>query len=160
MREEESHGKGAKAQNFMSDEPLERFERQIASVRVVGSPAELRGAVLREVERELRAARWDRRLVRAAAVLLVVGVGMNASLALRSENLGASRFVRAERVESRPSLVEAAIVVAEATDASTARRFAHQLAAMRGWTLTDDEAAAIEVAVRRPALRGVLGNKG
>ena len=27
----------------MSDEPLEQFERQIASMRMVGSPVELRG---------------------------------------------------------------------------------------------------------------------
>ncbi len=39
----------------MSDEPLEQFERQIASMRVVASPMELRGAVLCHVERELRA---------------------------------------------------------------------------------------------------------
>ena len=38
--------------------------------------------MLDDVERELRAARWDRRLARAAVVLLVVGVGMNAALVL------------------------------------------------------------------------------
>ena len=76
------------------------------------------------------------------------------------KSLVASHLAQAQQVDSQPSLVATAIVVAEATDAPTARRFAHQLAAMRGRTLTDDEAAAIEVAVRRPTSRGVLGNKG
>jgi hypothetical protein len=146
----------------MSDESLEQIERQIAAMQLPVSPAGLRGAVLGDAQRELRAARWDRRLARASVVLLVVGVGMNAALAMRSEKSKSVpvRLARAQRRESRPSVIETAIVVAEATDAPTARLFARQQAAMSGRPLTDDEAAAIEAAMRRPTSRSTLGNKG
>ena len=95
------------------------------------------------------AARWDRRLVRAAVLLLIVGVGMNVSLTLvgsRSPELRASHVVHDRTQES---LVETAIVVAEATDAETGRRFARQMAALSGRELTDQETAAIDAAATR-----------
>jgi hypothetical protein len=144
----------------MSDESLEHVERQIASIRGAGSPLELRGAVLGGVQRELRASRWDRRLARAAAVLLVVGVGMNAALALRFDGAGERRLVGSRRSEPRPTVVDTAVVVAEATDLLTARRFARQLAAMAGRTLTKDESAAIDAAVHRPAARVIPEDRG
>src|SRR5262245_61977757 len=101
----------------MSDESLEQVEKQIAAIPAMGSPAELRGAVLGDVRRELRAARRDRRLARAATMLFVIGVGMNAALGLLPEQSDASRFAHSH-VGSQPSLVEAAAVIAEATDAS------------------------------------------
>jgi hypothetical protein len=145
----------------MSDESLEQVEQQIASVRHSGLPAELRGAVLGGVERELRASRWDRRLARAAAVLLVFGVGMNAALGLQSYGKGDGPLARERHAESRTSLVDTAIVVGEATDARTAQQFARQMAAITGRKLTESEAAAIDAAVQRTAPQiGTNGNKG
>jgi hypothetical protein len=143
----------------MSDESLEHIERQIAGMRTLGSPAELRGAVLGGVERELRAARWDRRLARAAAVLLVVGIGVNVALGLRFD-WTANQLAGSRRSDPRPAVVDTAVVVAEATDLLTARRFARQLAAMAGRALTKDESAAIDAAVHRPAVPVVLQDRG
>jgi hypothetical protein len=131
----------------MYDVTLEQIERQVAGVAPEGAPPALRAAVLADVHRELRAARWDRRLARAAALLLVVGVGMNLAAGLQSENIASKRPRGATQANSRRSLVETAIVVAEATDARTGRHFARQLAAMTGHRLTVDEAAAIDAAI-------------
>ena len=109
-------------------------------------PSELRGAVLRDMERELRAARWDRRLGRVAVLLLVVGVGLNASLSLHVSTSPRPRPGQMAVDGARDSLIETAIVVAEATDVETGRRFARQLAAMSGRELTDQELAAIGAA--------------
>lgn len=144
----------------MNGESFEQIEVQIASLQLNGAPSGLRAAMLADVQRELRAARWDRRLARAAAVLLVVGVGLNLAIALRTAESGRSQQARMVPSGSRQSLVDTAVVVAEATDLATASRFARQLAAMSGRELTADEAAAIEAAVRRLAPRSTLGNKG
>jgi len=143
----------------MSDETFEQIERQIASVRRPGSPAELRGAVLGEVHRELLAARWDRRLARVAVALLVLGVGMNVAVGVRSAfEVGRVRQVAV--LSSRQSLVDTAVAVAEATDAQTGSRYARQVAAMIGHELTVDDAAAIDAAVRHRASHGVFERKG
>jgi hypothetical protein len=144
----------------MNDNSLERIERQIASMRAAESPKELRGAVLVDVQRELRAARWDRRLARAAAALLVVAVGLNVAAGwLGDESLRVPQsHVAASDV--RPSLVDAAVVVAEATDAATGKRIARQLAAISGRSLTADETAAIDAAVERPAAHVADGRRG
>jgi hypothetical protein len=143
----------------MSEEAFEQIERQIAAIDGLGSPRELRAAVLASVNRELRAARWDRRLGRMAAVLLVVGIGLNVAIG-QPDGSGGGETARVRRSEARPSLVDTAIVLAEATDAVTAQRFARQMAAMTGRELTADEAAAIEAAVRRPASRNTPRNRG
>jgi hypothetical protein len=158
--EEESHAEAQRARSIMSDESLEQVEQQIASARQTGLPTELRGAVLGEIHRELRAAWWERQLARAAVLLLVVGVGMNAVIGFRAD-AAHDQYARGDRqTVAQSSLVDTAIVIAEATDAATAQRIARQLAAMRGRKLTADEAAAIDSAVHRPASRGATGNKG
>jgi hypothetical protein len=141
----------------MNDDSLEVIERQLTAVLSSGAPPELRGAVLADVQRELRAARWDRRLTRAAALLLVVGVGLNVAIGLRSTGSREAAPQQMARSNSRQSLVDTAVVVAEATDAATGSRFARQLAAMSGRELTADEAAAIEAAVRRAVKNGNRG---
>jgi hypothetical protein len=129
----------------MNHESLDYVERQL-NVGVLGAPPALRAAVLAGIRRELRAGRWDRRLGRAAAVLLVFGVGLNASIGLRSMNARDARQPVAGT--SSQSLVDTAVVVAEVTDAATGRRFARQLAAMAGLELSNAEAAAIDAALR------------
>jgi hypothetical protein len=131
---------------MMDNDSLEHVERQLAGLAPGTAPRELRGAVLARVQRELRGARWDRRLGRAAAVLLAVGVGLNVSIGVRSMN---SRDARQQIVRTSPqSLLDTAVVVAEATDAATGLRFARQLAAMAGLELSSEDAAAIDAALR------------
>ncbi len=130
----------------MDQEPLDEFEQQLVAIRGAGAPIELRRAVLGDVERELRAARWDRRLARSAALLLIVGVGMNVSLTLVGSRSPESLASHVAHDRTPESFVEIAIVIAEATDAETGRRFARQIAALSGRELTDQEIAAIDAA--------------
>lgn len=132
----------------MNPEPLDEFEQQLASARQVGAPTALRGRVLSDVERELRAARWDRRLARAAVVLLVVGVGLNAALVLGENETRIAPHRQLTANNSQQSIVETAIIVAEATNGETGRQFARQMAALTGRQLTDQEIATIDAATR------------
>jgi hypothetical protein len=138
------------------DESFDRIEQQIRSVRPLGSPVELRSAVLAGVQQELRSAQWDRRLVRAAAFLLVVGVGMNAAFLLPKR--AASPQLSAGKPK-QDSLVQVAISVAEATDLQTGQRVAHRLAAMAGRRLSIGELAAMDAAIERRTSHGALVDK-
>ena len=83
---------------------------------LAAAPSELRGEVLGLVRRQLAAQRWDRRLGRAAAALLVVGVGLNAAISWRSGQPPTNQAA----TELKPNAItQAAIAVAEATDAET-----------------------------------------
>jgi hypothetical protein len=117
---------------MMNDDDQE-LEQRLACAMPRGAPASLRDATLAKVQRELQSARWDRRLGRLAATILVVGVGLNAGLALQ----GDARSARGSRARmaagSRTALAETAMIVADATDAETARRFVRQMAALAGW---------------------------
>ena len=139
----------------MDGDSFDMVERQIAGVRAPDAPNELRAAVLRDVQRELRAARWDRRLGRVAAVMLVVGVGLNAAVARHSNRAQQSHLAAGS---TRDSLIHTAVIVAEATDASTARQYARQFAALRGRQLSGEEAAAIDAAVERATPTAGRGN--
>jgi hypothetical protein len=144
----------------MSDESFEFLERRLAATGVQGAPGGLRGAVLGDVQRELRAARWDRRLARAAVLLLVVGVGLNVAISWRQDGAAGGSQQRIAKVNTRQSLVDTAVVVAEVTDAATGRRFARQLAEMTGGELTKGEAAAIDAAIERPMSHAAKGRRG
>ena len=132
----------------MNIEPLDEFEQQLATAQLFRAPDDLRSAVLNEVGREFRAARWDRRFARATAVLLIVGVGINASLAMLAPGSNNSQINQVAHDQSQQSLIDTAIVVAEATNAETGRNFARQMAALAGRELTDHEIATIEAATR------------
>ena len=103
--------------------------QQLAAAALERRAGRLAPAVLSDVERELRAARWDRRLARAAVVLLVVGVGLNACHVLSPTQVDAAPHRQIARADSSQALIETAIVVAEATNAETGRLFARQWAA-------------------------------
>ena len=141
----------------MSDDIFEGVEQQIGAVGVRGLPAELRGKVLADMQRELRAARWDRRLARFVAAVLVVGVGLNVFNMMGSSEL--DRPAKSLVTENRASVVDTAIVVAQVSDVATAQRFARQFAAVMGRKLTVDEEAAIGAATRR-VVRGTSGDRG
>lgn len=120
----------------------------------------MRAAVLVDVESELRAARWDRQLGRAAVGLLLIGLGLNVSAGWQLGGSTKERHEYVARSEVRPSLVDTAVIVAEATNAETARRFARQLAAMSGREITTDEAAAIDAAVQHSTNHDINGKRG
>lgn len=135
----------------MNDESLDELERQIATTPTAGSPIELRHAVLNIVSRELTAARWDRRLGRVAALLLVVGSALNVGVAWRSnERREVSPIIgRTTVVHVRPhqQLIEAVGAVAQVTDAATASLLARHLLIMTdGEPLSPAEAAVMEKA--------------
>jgi hypothetical protein len=135
----------------MADAPFERIERQLADLQPSCAPPGLRGVVLAEVHRELRAAQWDRKLARAAVVLLAVGIGLNLAIGISSSRWVDARSRQIAGSTSHQSLLETAVVVAQATDAATGSLFARQLAALRGRKLTEAEATAIDTAVQRAA---------
>ena len=102
----------------MDDESIEAVERQLAGLGWPEVPSGVREHVLGDVRRELRAAGWDRRLGRAAVMLLVVGLGLNLAIAWHSNRTLQPRLAAGP---TRDSLIHTAIIVAEATDAPTAR---------------------------------------
>jgi hypothetical protein len=134
----------------MNDPEIDELERQLAGLPKAGPAPALREAVLADVRRELRASRWDRRLARAAALLLLVGITANGMLGTRSGRVAPSRSTAQS---PRESLAQVANAVAEATDAQTGRQVARQLAAFAGWSVGGDEEAAIDAAARRPGQR-------
>lgn len=128
----------------MNDPSLEQLEQQLAaSVAVNAAPPALRDAVLAATRRELRAQRWDRRLGRAAACLLVAGIGLNVTAGLMSERFAS----RQQALNSNDDLVRTAVAVAQATDAETGRLLAHQLAAWQGRSISAKQLAAIDAAL-------------
>lgn len=132
----------------MNHESIEELERQMFA-SAPSAPSALRDEVLRDVRRELRASTWDRRLARAAVLIVATGAGLNAGLAWRGARNAAESFAgRGEMGDLQSSLVETAIAAAEATDAETGRLVARQLAALSGRALTAEQTAAIDAAIR------------
>jgi ABC-type Fe3+ transport system substrate-binding protein len=142
----------------MSDEPIEHVERQLGGLRPATAPRAMRAAVLADVHRELRSSRWDRRLARVAAVLLIVGVGLNVAIGMKSLH-DSAHSVHVVRGRPRQSLVDTAVIIAQATDAQTGSQYARQLAAMIGQPLSDSEAAVVDAAVQYSA-KDSNGSKG
>jgi len=132
----------------MNDDSLAELEQQLAQAHAAGAPSQLRAAVLSDVSNELRAARWDRRLARAAVILLTVGVVLNAALVWQGSSATQQHPTQLAHQPAKDSLIQTAIAVAEATNTETAQTFARQLAALRGRELTDQEIASIAAANR------------
>jgi len=142
----------------MNSDSFENLEQRLAAIPPRGAPSALRSAVFDDVHRELSAARWDRLLARAAAILLVVGVGMNAAIGVWPAPQPTKHLIAGPM---QHSFVQLAVSVAEATDVQTGRRYARHMATLTGRTLTGDDVAAIDAAVNRqvsPAMR--IGDEG
>ena len=122
------------------------LEEELARCAPAGVPAELRGEVLHQVRRELRAARWDRRLGRVAAVLLAVGLGSNGVVQRLYPATPAGPSTR----PTPQAIGRLAATVADATDMATARHFARQMAALQGWPAQGEEAEIIRRGLLRP----------
>jgi hypothetical protein len=133
----------------MEPESLGPLESMLADVPVPNAPMALRQQVLRKVDRELAAARWDRRLARTARTLLILGVAMNVAIGVPWTELASPPRQRIVRQQPHETLLEAAVHVAEATDAESGRRFALHLASAAGWTLTTDDLRAIDIAIEQ-----------
>ena len=145
----------------MDDDSFEQVERHLAALEPRTASLALRATVLSAARRELHAARWDGRLTRAAMLLLSLGLVLNGAIGLRPVVPRGGHAQRLAAARSQRLLIDTAIVVAEATDASTGIRIARQLAAMSGRELTSDEAAAIDAAVEHSGNHhGTNGNRG
>jgi hypothetical protein len=121
----------------MNDEGQELEQRLMCAMQR-SAPVSLRAATLAKVQRELRRSRWDRRLGRLAAAIFVVGVGLNAGIALQGDARMANGTKASMAAKSRAALAETAVIVADATDAETARRFVRQMAALARLDLSDE----------------------
>jgi len=137
----------------MDDQSLAELERRLGQRSGVEAPDALRALTLSQVERELRAARWDRRLGRVAASLVLTGIGLNAGVGLSSEHSTSSSTAFA----TNDALVRTAVAVALATDVETGRLMAHQLAVIQDQSISPQQLAAIDAAID-VALR--QGNEG
>ena len=131
----------------MHKESIESIEVEFGGLRPQQAPAELRGRVLADVHRELTAARWERRLGRATAALVAVGLALNLSLGF--EPSGKPHGMQVAGGLSQQSLVDAGVTVAEATDARTGQQLARHLANLAGVPLTPQLGAAIDLAIER-----------
>jgi hypothetical protein len=136
----------------MSDS-VSQLERQLTLLAPDEAPNALREQVLAEVRRELRASRWDRRLGRVATCVLLLGVGINAVMAL---GMNDGRHLM-RRPATQDSLVQTAVAVARATDVETGRQIARQLAAWSGQVMTDEQVAAFEAALAAELRKGSDG---
>ncbi|HEY2882435.1 MAG TPA: hypothetical protein VGJ15_08380 [Pirellulales bacterium] len=133
----------------MDNEPVHSLEQPFAQLPQPKAPAKLRGPVLAAMHRELAAQRWERRFGQIAIALVIIGVGLNVIVGVR----GVSIMRYGGELAMKPqAIVDVATAVAKATDAETGSRFAQHLAALSGTTLTKDQAAAIQQAIK-PQLR-------
>jgi hypothetical protein len=121
----------------MNDDDQE-LEQRLACAMPRGAPVGLRDSTLAQVQRELRRARWDRRLGRLAAAIFVVGVALNVGVVLQGDARSSDAANSRMSANSRAALAETEIIVADATDAETARRFVRQMAALGRWELSDE----------------------
>jgi hypothetical protein len=126
-------------------EPIDPIEQQFANLSRASAPVTLREAVLQDVGSQLRAQRWERRLLRIAVVMFVVGVALNASVSWFAGSGFQGQKVAGYEPES---LKQVAAAVAEATDAETGARFARQLALRCGDVWSEKQQAEFQDQLR------------
>ncbi len=141
--------------------PLDQFddsvEAQLARLQPSVAVDGLRDATLGRVQRELRASHWDRRLGRVAAVLLVVGIGMN--FVTMSKRIASPTGGQLAARPTTESIAELAVTIAEVTDIKTANIFARHLAALNGIPLGSRQADSIEHEIDRRLSSAVSNGK-
>src|SRR5688572_25953103 len=122
----------------MMNDDVQELEQRLACAMPRGAPANLRDAALAQVQRELSSARWDKRLGCLAAGIFISGVVLNAGVVLQGDSRSSDAAKSRMAANSRAALAETAVIVADATDAETARRFVRQMVALGGWDLSDE----------------------
>ena len=130
----------------MNDDATDSLEQHILGALPSRLPAELRNIVLAKVSRQLTAAKWERRLGRTAAALIIVGIGLNWAATVRYSS--PLRTNLSQSVASA-AIVEMGVTMAQATDAETGSQWARHLAALSGRTLTDRQVAEIHHGARK-----------
>lgn len=134
------------------NDPLIQIEQRLASTSA-NAPPELRAMVLAGVNRELKSSQWDRRLARAAALLLTMGVALNAVMAFGLAGLPHAPT----QPTSSERLLQTAVTVARATDAETGRKIARQIAAWSGHTMTSEQLDSLDAALDAELSNGKEG---
>jgi len=108
------------------------------------APAEMRTTVLDQVNRELRSARWDRRLAQVAAALTIVAVGLTGAVGWQAHH----EQVLAERERPTPrAITEVAECIRSVTDEPTARSFEKKLLAWRSSRRPEPSLGAMQRAI-------------
>ena len=122
-------------------------EIQLARLQPRADVGGLRESTLGRVRRELRSSRWDHRLVRVAAVLLVVGIAMNVATIRDRRTLPTGGQLATH--PTADSIAELAVTMAEENDVKTANIFGRHLASLKGLPLDSHEVVAIEREIDR-----------
>lgn len=139
-----------------NSDDLELIERQLTNLPLPSAPASLRSAVLTDVHRNLKAQRWDRRMGRTAASLLVVGIGMNAMIGWRNA-LPAPNQTVAEFMPS--AITQVAVVMADVNGIEMACQITRHVAALRGTALSQQQEAAIQSLIESHSRHGAAQRK-
>ncbi len=138
----------------MDIEPIDPLEHTLAQSPPSGAPVTLRGPILAAMQRELAAQRRDWRIGQIAVALVVLGIGLNIVVGLQSMSV---MHRSGELAVTSEAIVNVATAVAKATDAETGSRMAQHLAALSGMTLTKDQTAAIQQAIKPPSRNSAAG---
>jgi hypothetical protein len=91
-----------------------------------------------------------------AAMLLVVGFGLNWTVSLRDEGTIPGGVSVATTPEA---IVDVAVAVARATDLETGSRIAQHLAALGGTALSPQQLTALEQVIQRRVKTGLTNRK-
>ena len=123
------------------DVNMNEIERHLLRAAPTRAPDEMRSAILGSMQSELRRARWDRRLARAAAVLVCLAVGLNGVALWRGYEQ--QRLAKLQRPTPR-AIVEVAEMITSVTDEETGRWFEEHLLALRTHRPHTDAHAAMK----------------
>ena len=123
------------------DEFNDSVEEQIARLQPRAAVAGLREATLGRVNRELRSSRWDIRFGRVAAVLLLMGIGIN--VATVNKRLVLTTGVQLADRPTAESIAELAVTMADVNDSRTVSIYARHLATLSGFPIGSLQANAI-----------------
>jgi hypothetical protein len=126
----------------MNDNQRDPLETLLVDAHSQHAPAHLKTAVLSQVNRQLKSSRWERRLARTAASVLMLGLALNVML-MRSE-MAIPTTNRYAEFLGEDSIVQMGKTVAEVTDAETGTLYAKQLAFFYGRQLTEQQSNAID----------------
>ncbi|HZZ27884.1 MAG TPA: hypothetical protein VFE46_07735 [Pirellulales bacterium] len=142
----------------MDNESLDPIEQQLRLVTPKALPSGLRVLTLLAVHKRLMTQRWERRIGRLTAAVLVLGIVLNWTVGWHDHGALFGREVATSAADSR-AIVEVAVAIGKETDAETGRRMAEQLTVLSGAANSPEQAAAIEQEIQRRLKSGKLVRK-